>query len=178
MTVMSKAGFPNRLAKSWNLRDVNSNGAHWKTEPIDEAHAPVSTGPRPLRVAIADDCRDGADTLAMVIRHWGYEAEVAYGGAEALILIKAYDPDVVFLDIAMPKVTGLEVAHHLRKLPRFKHTLLIALTGYADEFHRKLILSGGFDHFFAKPSEAHELKRVLSLCHQVRTRSAGAKAVG
>jgi CheY-like chemotaxis protein len=177
MTVMSKAGFPNRIAKSWNLRDVSSNGAHWKTEPIDEAPAPICAGPRMLRVAIADDSRDGADSLAMVIRLWGYEAEVAYGGAEALLLVKAYNPDVVFLDIAMPKVTGLDVVHQLRSVPYFKHTLLIALTGYADEFHRKVILAAGFDHFFAKPCEPHELKSVLSLCQQVRTKSVGVKAV-
>src|SRR5258708_14692660 len=62
-----------------------------------------SNRPRSLRVAIADDCTDGANSMAMLVRLWGYEAEVAYGGAEALQMIRAYEPDLVVFDIGIPK---------------------------------------------------------------------------
>jgi CheY-like chemotaxis protein len=127
-----------------------------------------SDRPRSLRVAIADDCTDGANIMAMLVRLWGYEAEVAYGGAEALHMIMAYDPGVVVLDIGMPMVTGWTVARQLRRLPRFEHTLIIAITGHADEVHRRTSLAAGFDYFFAKPCEPQDLKNALLLFHQVR----------
>lgn len=177
MTVMSKMVYPNRMAKACRLPDYGPITTRWETEPIEKHPAPARNESRSLRVAIADDCRDGADSLAMVVRLWGHETQVAYGGAQALLMIKAYDPDVVFMDIAMPKVTGLDVAHEIRALPRFEHTMLIALTGYVDEVHRRLILAAGFDYFFAKPCEPQELKNTLLSCHQVRPRGVGVMAV-
>jgi CheY-like chemotaxis protein len=155
--------FRSRLAGS--LLETPPNGV-----AIDSDHQ------RPLRVAIADDCTDGADSLAMLVRLWGYEAEVAYGGAEALQMIRAYEPDVVVLDIGMPKVTGWTVARQLRRLPRFEHILLIALTGYADEVHRKTSLAAGFDYFFVKPCDPQALKNALLLFHLVRPAGAGVMA--
>src|SRR5262245_39630515 len=67
-----------------------------------------------LRVLVADDCRDTAETFAILATAWGHEAEVAYDGASALARAEALRPDVVLLDIDMPGLTGPEVARQLR----------------------------------------------------------------
>jgi CheY-like chemotaxis protein len=177
MTVILRKDHPNRMAASCHHPDFASNRSLWKTKPLDETPAPDCDVAKSLRVAVVDDSKDGADIMAMVIRLWGYQAEVAYGGAEALPMIQKYEPDVVLMDIAMPKVTGLTVARRLRRLLQFEHTLLIAITGYCDEIHRKLSLDAGFDYFLTKPCEPEDLKKALWLYHQVRFGNAGVMAV-
>jgi CheY-like chemotaxis protein len=174
MTVMSKNGQTLEFESCEPAFRSPLVGSLLETPP--NGVAADSNRPRPLRVAIADDCTDGANSMAMLVRLWGFEPKVAYGGAEALQMIMANDPDVVVLDIGMPKVTGWTVARQLRRLPRFEHTLLIALTGYADEVHRRTSLAAGFDYFFVKPCEPQDLKNVLLLFHQVRPGGAGVMA--
>jgi CheY-like chemotaxis protein len=175
MTVILSKGHPNRMAEACHLPEFASDRSLWKTKPLDESPAPYCDVAGPLRVAIADDCKDGADSLAELFKLWGHEAKVAYGGAEALQMIRAYGPDVVVLDIAMPKVTGWQVARHLRRLSRFERTLLIAITGYADKVHRLISLAAGFDYVFAKPCEPETLHSLMSL-DKVRLRGAGSLA--
>ena len=70
-------------------------------------------GCRPLRILVADDNRDAADTAAILLRLSGYDVQTAYGGAEAIGLARAFDPDVAILDINMPSVDGYDVANAL-----------------------------------------------------------------
>jgi CheY-like chemotaxis protein len=172
MTVILRKDRPNRMAAACHLPEFASSRSLWKTKPLDETPAPDCDVAIRLRVAIADDCKDAADSLAMLVRLWGYEAEVAYGGAQALQMIGAYDPDVVVLDIGMKKVNGWQVARQLRRLSRFEQTLLIALTGYADNVHRLISFAAGFDYVFTKPCDPEALHNLL-LFDQVRLRGIG-----
>ena len=108
-------------------------------------------GLRILRVLIADNNRDTADSLAMLVRIWGHTVRAAYDGAEALALALADPPDVLVLDVAMPKLDGCELARQVRRHGCFKATLLVAITGYADEAHRRQCLDAGFQHVLMKP---------------------------
>jgi CheY-like chemotaxis protein len=108
---------------------------------------------RALRVLIVDDYRDAADSLAILVNLWGHDGRVAYGGEAALEMAWAYQPDVLLLDLAMPRMDGYQVARQLRRESRFKATLLVATTGYADGAHYLLGMKAGFDRYLGKPIE-------------------------
>lgn len=124
--------------------------------------AASAAGPRLLRVLVVDDCRDAADSLAMLVQIWGHIPRVAYDGTAVLDMIATYQPDVLLLDIAMPGMDGFHLARRLRRETRFRDTLLIALTGYGDKAHR-LLWEEAFDHYLVKPVEFLTLEYLLML---------------
>ncbi len=126
---------------------------------------------RLLRVLIADDNRDTADSLSLLMNLWKHGGQAVYDGAAALEMASACQPDVLLLDLAMPKVNGCEVARQLRRQERFKDTLLIAITGYADDAHRRLGDQAGFDHYLVKPIELSDLETLLLRERDRRARS-------
>jgi CheY-like chemotaxis protein len=116
---------------------------------------------RLLRVLIADDNRDAADSMAMLVNLWKHESQAVYDGAAALEMASVCQPDVLLLDLAMPKMDGCQVAWQLRRQSRFKDTLVIAITGYADNAHRRLCDEAGFDHYLIKPIDLSSLETLL-----------------
>jgi CheY-like chemotaxis protein len=127
---------------------------------------------RMLRVLIADDNRDAADSLSTLVNLWDHDGRVAYDGAAALEMASVCRPDVVLMDLAMPKMDGCQVARRLRQLARFKDTLLIVITGYADNAHRRLCDEAGFDHYLIKPIDLSRLETLLLRERDRRSRSA------
>ena len=86
---------------------------------------------RPLRILVVDDDHDSADSLALLVRAWGYETRTAYDGPAALGLVGDFKPDVVLLDLALPRLSGYEVARRIRAgCPH--PCVLIAVTGYGN----------------------------------------------
>jgi CheY-like chemotaxis protein len=98
------------------------------------------------RVLIADDNRDGADSLALLLRMAGREVLVVHDGAEAQKVAHVFRPHVAILDIGMPKRSGYEVAQAIRTEPWGSRVLLIAVTGWGQPRDRQLALTAGFDH--------------------------------
>jgi CheY-like chemotaxis protein len=129
---------------------------------------------RTLRVLIAEDERDTADTTSLLLTAWGHEVRLAYDGAAALDLAAAYEPDVLLLDIAMPKMDGCRLAQQLRRQSRFRDTLLIAMTGYADKAHRLLCEEAGFDFCLIKPVDPSTVERLLQREHDRLAQTSGA----
>jgi CheY-like chemotaxis protein len=125
-----------------------------------------------LRVLIIDDNKDAADTFALLVRIWGHECRRVYDGSEAVKISSAFRPDVVFLDLGMPKIDGFAVARQLR--PQLLHTgaMLIAVTGYADREHRLLCEQAGFAQFLPKPVDP-EIVGTLLLSEKNRRANAG-----
>jgi CheY-like chemotaxis protein len=119
--------------------------------------------PRPSGplVLVVDDCRDAADSLALLLTRWGYQAEVAYDGPSALAAALARPPAAVLLDLVMPGMGGCEVARRLRGQPRMAEALLVALTGSCREEDVRLCYAAGFDLHLLKPCDPEELRRVL-----------------
>ena len=117
---------------------------------------------RLLRVLVVDDNHDTADSLTMLLRLWGYDVRSAYGGAVAVKMAAEVRPDVLLLDVAMPAVTGCEVARRLRRHRRFEHTRIVAVSGYVDEDHRVICRAAGFDDFLVKPLEMATLAALLT----------------
>jgi CheY-like chemotaxis protein len=103
-------------------------------------------------VVIADDCQDGADSSALLLRMIGHRVHVAYEGAHALDLIRALKPQVAILDLRMPKLDGYQVALCVRR-DGLNGVRLIALTGLCQRADRERAMCCGFDYFLPKPAE-------------------------
>jgi CheY-like chemotaxis protein len=131
-----------------------------------------------LRVFVVDDNRDAADSLAMLLRIWGHEAHVVYDGAGALAVAPGYGPHVLFIDLAMPKLDGYELAQRLRKSFAPQRPFFVAMTGYADAEHQSQAAAAGFNHFLTKPLELDLLQRLLHAMAQGVSRTAEATALG
>jgi two-component system, sensor histidine kinase len=121
----------------------------------------VADGDRSLRVLVADDDRDTVDTLSALVALWGHDVRVAYDGAAVLEMASAFQPDVLLLDVAMPKPDGCYLAQQLRREAPFQSILLVAITGYGDEAHRLLGEEAGFDHYLVKPVDPSTVERLL-----------------
>ena len=117
--------------------------------------APVAGSSK--RILVVDDNEDAADTLAELLELGGHEVRTAYTGAQAVEHTYQFKPDIVFLDIGLPDMSGYEVACKLRTLPIPQDFLLIALTGYGQEHDRRAALDAGFNDHFAKPVDFGKL---------------------
>jgi len=115
---------------------------------------------RPVRVLVADDNRDTADSLQRVLALYGHEVRVAYDGASALRIGREFRPRVAVLDIAMPG-NGYDVARAIRR-QQGRDVTLVALTGWGQEADRKRALESGFDYHLVKPLDPGELNRLLA----------------
>lgn len=138
--------------------------------PILEVPAPVTNPASSLqsrtahtrRVLVVDDNRDAATSLSMVLELSGFETQIAYDGLQAVATAEAFLPDVLLLDIGLPKLNGYEVARHVRAEAWGASMLLIALTGWGQLEDRKKSKAAGFDLHLVKPVDIDELMKLLS----------------
>jgi signal transduction histidine kinase len=114
------------------------------------------------RILLADDNRDALDSLATLLQCDGHEVHTAADGAEALAVAAECHPDVVLLDIGMPKLDGYEVARRIRAEPWGKATILIALTGWGQDEDRRRSREVGFDSHLVKPLDPEALSTFLA----------------
>ena len=114
------------------------------------------------RILIVDDNRDAADSMAILLRLAGHEVRIAYDGQTALALARLQSPEVVICDISMPDMCGLELARHLRQDLGLRDSLLVALSGYAQEEDRHRSQEAGFNAHLAKPVRLDSLKALLA----------------
>lgn len=115
----------------------------------------------PQRVLVADDNRDAADTLAMLLRQKGYEVTVAYDGKAAIDLARSFAPKLAFLDIGMPEIDGLEAGKKIRRL--LPGIFLVALSGWGSEDDRNRTQEAGFDLHLLKPGKIDEIQQAIDL---------------
>ena len=120
-----------------------------------------SAPPRSLRILIADDERDTVLTLVELLREQGHDARGVYKGEEALARMRDFEPDVALLDIAMPGLSGWEVARKIRDTYGDK-PLLIAISGiYRQSADQILGKMSGFNYYLSKPYDAGVLLKLL-----------------
>jgi two-component system, chemotaxis family, CheB/CheR fusion protein len=118
--------------------------------------------PRRLRVLVADDNKNTADTLGILLNSWGHEALIAYDGLSALKKGQKDQPDVALLDLGLPGLDGYRVAQQLRREPALKNMILIAVTGYKWKDAHLRSQEYGFDHHLVKPVEPEQLQTLLA----------------
>ena len=133
--------------------------------------APGEHVPRTLRILVADDYRDGAESLGEVLRQDGYQVQVAHGGAEAIAAFQGFQPDVVFLDLMMPNIDGFATAKALQRQPATQRAFYIAYTGVSTPQVMARCTAAGFDHFLRKPTKLEEIESVLRAVALIRTTS-------
>jgi CheY-like chemotaxis protein len=114
-----------------------------------------------LRILVVDDNRDSAISLAILLGLVGHETTTAFDGEEGLETAQLFQPDVVLLDIGMPKLNGYEVCRALRALPRERRLVIVALTGWGQEEDRRKSVEAGFDAHLVKPVDPDALQRTL-----------------
>ena len=115
----------------------------------------------PVRILIADDNRDAADTMGMLLELGGHEAIIAHSGNQALQLGREHRPDVVILDIGMPDLNGYDVARTARNEEWGKSAYLIALTGWGQAEDKERARLAGFDRHLTKPVDPDLVEEIL-----------------
>lgn len=113
-----------------------------------------------LRVVVADDSRSAADIMGMFFRMEGFEAAVAYDGEDAVAQAKTLCPDLVVLDLGMPKIDGFEACTRIRKL--FPQAVMVALSGWGSREDRRRSSDAGFDEHLIKPVSPDDLRAFLA----------------
>lgn len=134
------------------------------TPDVAAASEAPASGPRasaPSRVLVVDDNVDAADMLVELLDSWGCSAQAVYDGPSALDAAPKLDPDLILVDIGMPRMDGYETARRLRELPGGDGYRLVALTGYAQPQDVEAARRAGFDRHVAKPIDTETLRSLL-----------------
>jgi len=113
------------------------------------------------RVLVVDDNLDAANALRYLLENDGHEVKVAADGAAGLELARDFKPDVLLLDIGLPRLSGYEIAKQIRGDESLRHVTIIAITGYGQADDRTRALAAGFDHYLTKPVEFSALRRLF-----------------
>ncbi|WP_437230635.1 PAS domain S-box protein [Planctomicrobium sp. SH661] len=125
---------------------------------------------RSLRVLVVDDNRDSAKTLSIMFNIMGHETRSAHDGEEAIRTAQSFRPQVILLDIGLPKLNGHEVCRRIRQYPWGKEIIIIAQTGWGQEEDRERTRQAGFDHHMVKPVDVKELQAILARLQADRLR--------
>jgi CheY-like chemotaxis protein len=124
--------------------------------------APGASVAEHLRILVADDNADSAESLALLLQMMGHEVRTELDGAHAVETAEAFRPQVVLLDLGMPGVNGYEAARRIRALPEGEKVMLIAQTGWSQPEDRQRSKDAGFDHHVVKPIPAGALEKLLA----------------
>jgi CheY-like chemotaxis protein len=124
-------------------------------------HVTANNG-SPLRILVVDDNEDGANSLGQMLQMMGNEVRVAHDGLAAIEAAEACRPQVILLDIGMPKLDGYDACRRIRNEAWGKNTVLIALTGWGQDEDRRRTREAGFDYHLVKPVESSTLVKVFA----------------
>lgn len=114
------------------------------------------------KILVVEDNPANMRVIKMVLRDRGYTILEAVDGEEALAVAMERQPDLIVMDIQLPKMDGLEVTRRLRQTPEFKDTPIIALTAFAMEGDREKIIAAGCDKYISKPVNTRQFPEVVS----------------
>jgi CheY-like chemotaxis protein len=113
------------------------------------------------RILVVDDNVDAATSLEALLRMLGHEVRQAHDGIAAVDVARAFEPEVIFMDIGMPRLNGLEAARRIRELPLATRPSIVALTGWGQAADRKRSEQAGIDEHLVKPVELTALHHLL-----------------
>ena len=116
-----------------------------------------------MKILVVDDNVDSAESLALLLSMGGHEAHVAHDGAAAVDAAAQLRPDVMLLDIGLPKMDGFEVCRRVRQEPWGQKMAMVALTGFGQDRDRAESENAGFDRHMVKPIDYDALLRTLEL---------------
>jgi CheY-like chemotaxis protein len=125
--------------------------------------APKAWEPRRLRVLVIEDDVDTAESMSRLVKLWGHDVQQATAARAGLELARAFRPDFVLLDIAMPGMDGCTVARRLHEERQLQGCCIVAITGYGDAEQRHRCSDAGVDEFLVKPVDLKVLQSLLNL---------------
>ncbi|HYG62706.1 MAG TPA: ATP-binding protein [Thermoanaerobaculia bacterium] len=128
-------------------------------EPSAEPDVPKATAGH--RILVVDDNQDSALSLAMLLEISGHEVRTAYDGLEAIDAAAEFRPDIVLMDVGMPKLNGYDAARRIRAEPWGERMLLVAVTGWGQEEDRRRTTEAGFDGHLVKPVDFGAVTKLL-----------------
>jgi len=114
------------------------------------------------KILIVEDDPRSLKMIQMILRPYGYSLLEATDGEEALKVARSDKPDLIIMDLRLPKVSGLEVTRQLRQMSDFNHIAIIAITAYAMKGDKEKAISAGCDAYLAKPINTRELPKVVT----------------
>lgn len=114
------------------------------------------------RILVVDDNKTAAEMLGRVLRMMGHEIQLAHDGLEALQVAKTMRPELVLMDLGMPKLSGYEAAKRIREEIWGREMVLVALTGWGQDEDKQRTKEAGFDHHLTKPTEPSMLQNLLA----------------
>jgi len=114
------------------------------------------------RVLVVDDNRDGANSMAILLRLLGNDVKTAHDGIEAIEVAESYSPEVILMDIGLPRLNGLDATRRIRENPWGETIKIIALTGLAQEDDRQRSHDAGCDGHLVKPVNLPDLQKMLA----------------
>jgi len=121
----------------------------------------ADTSSAPKRVLVVDDNVDAAESMSMLLELQGHETRMAHDGLEAIEVARAFTPDLILMDIGMPRMDGLEAARRIRELALEPRPMIVALTGWGQDVDRRNSLAAGIDRHLVKPVEPRTLCELL-----------------
>jgi CheY-like chemotaxis protein len=138
--------------------------------PVRVARLPIPSAPQldtsskaiaSIRILIVDDNRDSVTTLTILLRQLGHQTRGAFDGEEAVAAAREFQPQVVLLDIGLPKLNGYEVCRWIRAQNQTEVVTIIAQTGWGQEETRQKTSVAGFDHHLVKPLNPNALRKII-----------------
>ena len=108
-----------------------------------------------------DDNQDAAVSLATILEERGHDVRTAFDGEQAIRVAKEHVPDIIFMDLGMPKMDGFSATRQIRALPARRRPAVVAVTGWGQEADRQRTRAAGFDEHLVKPVSMDSLERVL-----------------
>jgi PAS domain S-box-containing protein len=129
---------------------------------VQQTPAPEAGMERKRRILVADDNTDAASSLAMLLQMQGHETCTATDGQQAVELAATFQPDIIFMDVGMPRVDGLEATRQIRAQPWGKSMLIVALTGWGQQSDRRQTKQVGMDLHLVKPINLEGIAAVLA----------------
>ena len=124
-------------------------------------HPTAEVGNAKRRILIADDNRDAAESMRMLLEHAGHQVQVVHSGQEALRMVKSMDAQVAILDIGMPDMSGYELAERIRAEAWGRAVRLIAVTGWGQDEDKRRAKVAGFDYHLTKPVAPERLASLI-----------------
>ncbi len=141
------------------------DGGDFRSERLPDSAALAPGSSR--RILVVDDNRDAADSLALMLRLLGNQVDTIYDGTVAVPAVESFKPDVVLMDLGMPRLDGYQAARAIRAHCGDRKIMMIAITGWGGDTDRQLSRDAGFDRHLVKPVVPSELLAVLESFGQV-----------
>jgi two-component system, cell cycle response regulator DivK len=136
--------------------------AKFARDPSSTAKAVRARTSTKPKILIAEDSPDGREMMTMLLSLKGYDVVAAENGMEAVKVALEKRPDLILMDLELPKLNGIDVARNLRRHNQLKNTPIIIVSGHDPVLHRQIALEAGCTDYLLKPIDFDRLDTILT----------------